>query len=200
MTAADGRLVTVGMFVSGFIVPLYNDQNWPRLTEALAAAFQGDPTPMLGLSDLGAERQPDGSYTGNATEAFTAINCLDYPMESGLGAMREEAQALEEASPTLGRYLAYGGTTCESWAHEPVRTPAPVKAEGADPILVIGTTGDPATPYEWAESMAADFESASLLTFEAEGHTAYSRGNKCVQDAVDSYFIEGTMPADGTVC
>ncbi|WP_264796879.1 alpha/beta hydrolase [Arthrobacter mangrovi] len=200
MTAADGRLVTVGMFVSGFIVPLYNDQNWPALTAALKGAFGGDPTEMLRLSDLGAERQPDGSYTGNSTEAFTAINCLDYPMESGLDAMREEAKALEDASPTLGRYLAYGGTTCENWSYDAVRTPAPVKAEGADPILVVGTTGDPATPYEWAESMAASFESASLLTFEAEGHTAYSRGNKCVQDAVDAYFIDGTMPKDGAVC
>ncbi|MGF9664080.1 alpha/beta hydrolase [Arthrobacter crystallopoietes] len=200
MTASDGRLVTVGMFVSGLIVPLYNDQNWPALTAALKGAFGGDPTEMLRLSDLGAERQPDGSYTGNSTEAFTAINCLDYPMESGLDAMREEAKALEDASPTLGRYLAYGGTTCENWSYDAVRTPAPVKAEGADPILVVGTTGDPATPYEWAESMAANFESASLLTFEAEGHTAYSRGNKCVQDAVDGYFIEGTMPKDGAVC
>jgi pimeloyl-ACP methyl ester carboxylesterase len=200
MTAADGRLVTVGMFVSGFIVPLYNDQNWPALTAALKGAFGGDPTEMLRLSDLGAERQPDGSYTGNSTEAFTAINCLDYPMESGLDAMREEAKALEDASPTLGRYLAYGGTTCENWAYDAVRKPAPVKAEGADPILVIGTTGDPATPYEWAESMAASFHSASLLTFKAQGHTAYSRGNKCVQDAVDGYFIDGTMPKDGAVC
>jgi hypothetical protein len=114
--------------------------------------------------------------------------------------MREEAKALEDASPTLGRYLAYGGTTCENWSYDAVRTPAPVKAEGADPILVVGTTGDPATPYEWAESMAANFESASLLTFEAEGHTAYSRGNKCVQDAVDGYFIDGTIPKDGAVC
>lgn len=200
LTAEDGRLVTVGTFVSGFIVPLYNDVNWPLLTRALDGAFDGDPTDMLYLADLGAERQADGDYTSNSTAAFTAINCLDYPMESDLAGMKENAAALEEASPTLGRYLAYGGTTCESWPAEPVRTPAPVDAAGADPILVIGTTGDPATPYEWAVSMTEQLESASLLTYEAQGHTAYGRGDSCVQDAVDSYFVEGTMPDEGAVC
>ena len=200
LTAEDGRLVTVSTFVSGFIVPLYNDVNWPLLTRALDGAFDGDPTDMLYLADLGAERQADGNYTSNSTAAFTAINCLDYPMESDLAGMKENAAELEEASPTLGRYLAYGGTTCENWPAEPVRTPAPVDAAGADPILVIGTTGDPATPYEWAVSMTDQLESASLLTYEAQGHTAYSRGDSCVQDAVDSYFIEGTMPDEGTVC
>ncbi|NKX56312.1 alpha/beta hydrolase [Arthrobacter sp. E918] len=200
MTADDGRLVPVNTFVSGLITPLYDDKYWPTLTSALSSALQGDPSPMLWLADASAQRHENGNYTGNTTFAFTAVNCLDYPMASDLPTMRKEAAELEKVSPTFGRYLAYGGTTCQNWPHEPVRKPAPVSAEGAGPIVVIGTTGDPATPYAWAESLAGQLSSASLVTFKGEGHTAYPRGNSCVQDAVDSYFVDGTVPADGTTC
>jgi pimeloyl-ACP methyl ester carboxylesterase len=200
LTASDGRLVPVGTFVSGLLVPLYDDASWPILTQALTSAFQGDPSTVLLLADSSAGRDSDGRYTSNSTFAFMAVNCLDYPMETDLAAMREDAKELEQASPTIGRYLAYGGANCKNWPYEPTGEPAPIRAEGAAPMLVIGTTGDPATPYEWAESMAADLASATLLTYEGEGHTAYGRGNTCIRDAVDSYFADGTMPAEGTVC
>ncbi|MCG2622941.1 alpha/beta hydrolase [Arthrobacter sp. I2-34] len=201
LTAQDGRLVPVNTFVSGLITPLYDEANWPALTLALTSALQGDPTQMLWLADQNAQRDPDGHYTGNTTFAFTAVNCLDYPMASDLPTMRKEAAELEQASPTFGRYLAYGGTTCENWPYKPVRKPAPVKAEGAAPIVVIGTTGDPATPYAWAESLADQLSSASLVTFKGEGHTAYRSGaNSCIKDAVDNYFVDGKVPADGTKC
>jgi pimeloyl-ACP methyl ester carboxylesterase len=199
-TAGDGRLVPVTTFVSGLITPLYDDTNWPALTLALTSALQGDPTQMLWLADINAQRDDNGHYTSNTTFAFTAVNCLDYPMASDLPTMRKQAAELEKASPTFGRYLAYGGTTCQNWPHKPVREPAPVSAEGAAPIVVIGTTGDPATPYEWAESLADELSSASLVTFKGEGHTAYPRGSSCIQDAVDSYFVDGKVPADGTTC
>jgi pimeloyl-ACP methyl ester carboxylesterase len=200
LTAQDGRLVPVTTFVTGLITPLYNDQNWPALTLALTSALRGDPTQMLWLADNNAQRDENGHYTGNTSFAFTAVNCLDYPMASDLPTMRKEAAELEKASPTFGRYLAYGGTTCGHWPYQAVREPAPAKAEGAAPIVVIGTTGDPATPYAWAESLADELSSASLVTFQGEGHTAYPRGNGCIQEAVDSYFVDGKVPADGTKC
>lgn len=200
LTAQDGRLVPVTTFVTGLITPLYDDQNWPALTAALDSALQGDPTRMLRLADANAQRDESGHYTGNTTFAFTAVNCLDYPTASDLPTMRKEAAELEKASPTFGRYLAYSGTTCGHWPYKAVRQPAPVKAEGAAPIVVIGTTGDPATPYAWAESLADELSSASLVTFKGEGHTAYPRGNGCIQDVVDSYFVDGKVPADGTKC
>lgn len=200
LTAADGRLVNASTFVSGFILPLYNDANWPALTQALSSALRGDPTTMLMLADLGAERNEDGTYASNSSEVFSAVNCLDYPMETDRGAMALDAEELEEASPTLGRFLAYGGLTCEAWPHAPVNEPHRITAEGAAPLLVIGTTGDPATPYEWSQALADQLDSAVLLTWEAEGHTAYGRGNQCIADAVDNYFIDGTVPEDGLVC
>ncbi|MGW6174395.1 alpha/beta hydrolase [Arthrobacter sp. NPDC055138] len=200
LTAPDGRLVPVGTFVSGLLVPLYDDASWPVLTQALTTAFRGDPSSMLLLADAGAGRDQDGHYTNNTTDAFMAINCLDYPMVTDVAGMRQDAKELEQASPTIGRYLAFGGANCRDWPYEPTGERAPIHAEGAAPILVVGTTGDPATPYEWAESMAAQLDSATLLTYQGEGHTAYGRGNTCIREAVDNYFADGSMPAEGTVC
>lgn len=198
--AKDGRVVNATMFVSGLITPLYNDQSWPALTQALDAAMTGDVSLMLRLADLGADRSSNGTYTSNSTFAFNAINCLDYPMESDTAAMRAEQQRLMQASPTFGYFFAYGGTNCEDWPHESVRTPSPVEYTGESPIVVIGTTGDPATPVEWASSLRKQLGNASLMTWEGEGHTAYGRSNSCIEGPVDSYLLTGELPADNTVC
>jgi len=199
-TATDGRLVNANMFVSGLITPLYNDASWPALTQALDAAMTGDVSLMLRLADLGADRMSNGTYSSNSTFAFNAINCLDYPMVSDTAGMRAEQQRLMEDSPTLGYFFAYGGTNCVDWPYPNVRTPAPVEYTGESPIVVIGTTGDPATPVEWAGSLRKQLENASLMTWQGEGHTAYGRSNSCIEDAVDSYLTEGKVPADNTLC
>ncbi len=198
--AKDGRVVNASMFVSGFILPFYNDDNWPVLTQALASAMQGDLSPMLRLADFGADREPNGTYSANSTFAFNAINCLDYPMESDTAAMRAEEQRLRRLSPTLGYYFAYGGTSCKDWPYKSLRTPAPAKYTGSTDILVVGTTGDPATPVEWAGALRKQLGTASLLTWKGEGHTAYGRSNSCIENAVDGYLVDGKTPADNTVC
>jgi pimeloyl-ACP methyl ester carboxylesterase len=199
-TAKDGRLVNANTFVSGLITPLYNDESWPALTQSLEAAMAGDVSLMLRLADLGADRGPNGQYTSNSTFAFNAINCLDYPMVSDTAGMRADEERLRQASPTLGYFFAYGGTNCVDWPYDSVRTPAPVEYSGESPIVVIGTTGDPATPVEWASSLRKQLGNASLLTWQGEGHTAYGRANSCLEDAVDSYLVNGKLPADNTVC
>ena len=198
--AKDGRLVTGSSFVSGFILPFYNDTNWPLLTQALDSAMKGDPTPMLQLADFGADRNPDGTYSSNSGFAFNAINCLDYPMVTDTAGMRAEEQLLLKDSPTLGYFFAYGGATCKDWPYKNVRTPAPVEYPGSAPIVVVGTTGDPATPVEWAEALRKQLGNASLLTWKGEGHTAYGRSNSCIENAVDDYLVDGKKPVDNTMC
>lgn len=200
MRAKDGRMVSASTLVTGMIVPLYNDDNWPLLTQALGAALNNDASPFLRLADFNAEREPDGSYSSNSTFAFSAINCLDYPMVMDTAGMRADDQQLRLDSPTFGKYFAYGGTNCKEWPYQNVRTPAPVDYKGSTNILVIGTTGDPATPVEWAGELRKQLDNASLLTWEGEGHTAYGRSNDCVGNAVDSYLVDGKTPADNTVC
>ena len=65
---------------------------------------------------------------------------------------------------------------------------------------MVGTTGDPATPYEWSEALAEQLDSGQLLTWKGDGHTAYGRSNDCVTNAVDAYLLNGTMPDEGLTC
>lgn len=201
LATGTDRELTESLAFSGLIMPLYEDALWPLLTSALQAAMDSeDGSHLLLLADLGAEREPDGTYLSNSTEAFMAINCLDYPVVGDFAAMRELAADLTEVSPTFGEALAYGDVSCEVWPVPATGERGPIAAEGAGPILVIGTTGDPATPYEWSQNLAAQLSDATLLTFDGEGHTAYGRSNACISDAVEDYLLAGELPADGLTC
>src|SRR5690349_19977682 len=107
---------------------------------------------MMRLPDRGADRDVNGTYSSNSALAFQAINCLDYPMVSDPAAMRAEEAQCKLDSPTFGSFFAYGGVNSRDWPYPHTRTPAPVEYKGSAPIVVVGTTGDPATPLEWSES------------------------------------------------
>jgi len=186
--------------MSGLIVTLYSRDSWPMLTMALGAAMRDrDGAMLLSFADLSADREEDGTYIPG-TEAFTAINCLDYSPDPDVDAMRKDAAELEEISPFFGPVLAYGGASCAEWPYDAKRTPAPLAAAGSDEILVIGTTRDPATPYEWAVAMDEQLENSTLLTFDGDGHTAYGNGNTCIAEVVDDYLINGETPPADTTC
>lgn len=194
------RPLTTSLAFYGLVAPLYDDASWPALDEALELALAGDGSGLLRIADLYANREEDGTYASNLLEVFNAVNCLDYPVDASPEAMADVAERLEAASPTFGSALAYGEVLCDAWPVGPVREPAPLDAAGAPPILVVGTTGDPATPYEWAQALASQLDAARLLTWEGEGHTAYMRGSVCVDAAVDAYLINGLLPGDGATC
>lgn len=199
-TSSD-RELTGPLAASGILLPLYEDELWPVLTEALRQAMaENDGSQLLYLADLSADRQPDGSYATNSQEAFPAINCLDYPVDGDLAQWQEQATELEEAAPTFGPMLGLGEVLCDVWPHESEAERTEVTADGSAPILVVGTTGDPATPYAWSEALADQLDAGRLLTYDGEGHTAYGRSNACVTEAVDGYLLEGTMPEEGLVC
>ncbi|MBT1003613.1 alpha/beta hydrolase [Paenarthrobacter sp. DKR-5] len=198
MRAQDGREVTANMFVSGLIVPLYDTATWSLLEQALGDALKGDPTAMLALSDFSADRDENGHYTSNSNEAFTAIGCLDYPSVSDLAVLRKDQKELMKASPTLGYYLA--GNNCQDWPYPPKSKPHRITAAGSAPIVVVGTSDDPATPYPWAVSLRNQLASGVLVSWKGDGHTAYGRSNTCVDNAVDGYLVDGKVPADKTQC
>ncbi|WP_316932110.1 alpha/beta hydrolase [Nocardioides marmotae] len=196
---AGDRELEVGNAFYGIVAPLYNREYWFLLTRALAAAFEGNGAPLLQLSDAYASRGPDG-YLDNSSEAIAVINCLDDPTAVDPDDIPGQVAAFEEVSPTFGEVFAWGLAGCLG-----VRTKATVEtpdvdASGAPPILVIGTTRDPATPYEWAEALADQLEPAVLLTRDGDGHTGYQAGNACVDEIVEDYLIDGTVPEDGTRC
>lgn len=200
-TGDPARPLTYSLAVSGIVLPMYESAIWPQLTAALDAAITGnDGSQLLYFADLGAGRLDDGSYEDNSNEAFMAINCLDYPVEGTLADWKADAERMKEISPTLGDALAWTEITCDVWPYESTRAREPIAASGSAPILVIGTTGDPATPYEWAVDMADQLDQGHLLTFDGDGHTAYGRSNQCVTDAVDRFMTRGQLPPEGATC
>lgn len=193
------REVTVGTAFYGLVTPLYSRQSWFALTTALKEAFGGSGTTLLALADLYASRGEDG-YTDNSAEAIYAINCLDDPFAVAPDQVDGELDDFRAASPTFGDVFAWGLTACAGAQVQAAEPPPEIDAPGAPPIVVIGTTRDPATPYEWAVALAEELESGVLVSRDGDGHTGYHSGNQCVDDAVESFLLDGTVPDDGLSC
>lgn len=194
------RPLTQSLAASGIFFAMYESAVWEFLQEAIVAAFDGDGSGLLQIVDLFLERNDDGTYAGNLLEANAAVNCLDRPSGATAEEIAQRLPELREISPLFGEYLAWGAFICQIWPVPPQGEPRPLPAAGAPSILVIGTTRDPATPYEDAQALAEQLESGVLLTLDGDGHTAYGRGNACIDAAVDAYLLAGTPPADGTRC
>jgi pimeloyl-ACP methyl ester carboxylesterase len=197
-----GRPLTEANAFEGVIFPLYldKDQGYPALERGLADALRGNGAFLMLLSDAYRMRSPTGDYEGNANEAIGAVNCADRGGEGSVEDVQDALPEYEQVSPTFGEYLVWTEYGCGAWPDSEQISPGPVTGSGAAPILVVGTTGDLATPYEWAESVADQLESGVLLTYDSTPHTAYRLGSACIDAAVDTYLIEGTPPEDGTVC
>lgn len=195
----DGREVTESWALLGVATPLYDRRSWPVLRQALADAFRGDGTTLIRVADLLVDRRPDGTYS-NQTEANTAINCVDSTYPADLNAFRQAADAAAAEAPRFGSYIMWGSLPCAYWPAKSPDADRRLTADGAPPIVVIGTLRDPATPYEWAQALSAQLKSGRLITYDGDGHTAYQTGSTCVDRLVDAYLIAQTAPADGVRC
>lgn len=169
----------------------YGEEGWRSLGKALAQATEGDGR---ALWQLAASYYGAGGYT-----SYAAVVCTDSPPPSGAEAYREFAARARQVSPRFGGAVANELAPCATWPASPTGTPQAIVAAGAPPILVIGNTGDPATPIANAEAVASSLDSGVLITVETSGHTAYGT-NRCATDLVDDYLIDLDVPADGTVC
>ncbi|PKY96230.1 alpha/beta hydrolase [Actinomyces naeslundii] len=172
---------------------LYASEYWNALTYALGQAItQQDGSSFQTLYGP--------TTTGVSAPTFYAVNCLDIPVQGDMTSWEQEYQQILQSSPTFGVSLSNQDARCQAWGHNGTRKPAPIHAKGAAPILVVGTTGDPATPYAWSKALAEQLDSGQLLTWEGDGHTAYGRSGACVRRAIDGYLIGGTMPKPGATC
>ena len=197
LTVGD-RELTQSLAVLGVLTPLYQDERvWPQLRQALSEAFNGNGSMLLGYADSYNQRDASGHY-GQMLFGFNAVRCLDEG-DGGLTGARREAADVAEKAPVFGSYTG-PDVVCALWpvaAREPVGT---ITGPDAPPILVVGTTGDSATPYEYAQWMADQLESGVLLTFDGEGHGAFGGPNQCVNSTVMQYLTSGEPPEDGKVC
>jgi pimeloyl-ACP methyl ester carboxylesterase len=198
---ADGRKLGEALATTGVIAAMYDEGAWAQLREALTSAMkENDGAGLLVLSDSYYERDADGRYS-NLMSANAAVNCLDLPGAFATSDQVEEAlPSFEKASPVFGEGLAWASLNCAYWPVKPTGGPHRIEARGAAPIVVVGTTRDPATPYPWARSLSRQLSSSRLLTYEGDGHTAYGRGSTCIDSTIDAYLLRGTPPAKGKRC
>lgn len=196
----DDRKLTEGLAMYGIAVTLYNKESWESLTLELAAALEGNGAMMLRLSDAYFDRGADGTYKNNSTEANIAISCMDEQEDVSVSEVKSVIPEFEKTSPVFGSFMAWGTMACGQWPIEAKHPQPEIDAADADPILVVGTTRDPATPYEWSKALRDQLGSGVLLTREGDGHTGYHQGSDCTDTAIDDYLVEGEVPDDGTTC
>lgn len=194
---SGGLQLTEGWATLGIVRAMYDESWWPRLTDALVDAEQGDGSALAVLGMRYAGRTPSGQYPTNLEEAGWAITCTDRAPTTKATDWTSFEKKVSEVAPIMGDAAAWRSVTCAVWPVEPQIAPHKVSAKGAGPILVIGTTGDPATPYAWAKRLYQQLDNAALITYEGDGHTAYMRSNDCVDSAVDEFWMTGKVPEGG---
>ncbi|MFF6951373.1 alpha/beta hydrolase [Streptomyces iakyrus] len=195
------RQLTQTAATSGILQALYSKDLWEFLTDGLEEAYDGNGSTLMILSDLMNGRSENGEYD-NSTAAFTAISCADAKPRYDAADVERLLPEFRAASPLFGDSMAWGMIRCTDWAVAGAADHPDVSAPGAAPILVIGNTGDPATPYEGAQAMvnALGKGVGVELTYRGQGHGAYDSKNTCVQGAVNGYLLDGKVPPAGTVC
>jgi pimeloyl-ACP methyl ester carboxylesterase len=195
---ADGRHLTAGLAWTGVLAAMYSPELWSQLDRGLSGARDGDGRGLMLLADYYNERSTGGVYT-TLHYAFTAYTCMDNPTPTPT----EEREAIERtlaAAPRVGPVFVSIPSPCEHWPVPSRGTTDPFSITGTPPVLVIATTGDPATPYQWGVQLADELESAVLLTVEGDGHTAFGSGNRCVDQAVAAYLVDLEVPAGEARC
>lgn len=199
LRGTDGREVGSATMFNAIILPLYSRSNWSYLSDLFTDVMKGNADYALQLADSYNDRKANGTYTDNQTEAFIAINCLDYKTDGSTATLQAEAKQLAKLAPVFGPQMAYGDT-CSQWPFTSTRDRVAIAAKGSAPILVVGTTNDPATPYQWAVNVSKELQNGHLVTYKGEGHTAYNKSNACVNDAVDNFLVDGKVPASDPHC
>lgn len=201
LTNADGRILGTQNMLQAVLDCMYNAQYRATLSTLLSDVKSGTAASAFKLLDAFNSRNSDGSYSDNSTEAFAAIMCLDYPRRTSAADIATDNARYLAGSSLLGSFWADGTAACAGWPVDAVRQPAAVTAAGSGPILVVGSTGDPATPFAWAQALNGQLSNSRLLTVTAFQHTAYSASaSSCVVSAVDRFLLDGAWPVEGTTC
>lgn len=168
----------------------YDPERWPLLWRSLRQGLDGD---LAGIGEMARW------FTGLVTYApFAIVTCLDSSHPAGFEAWQEAAARTARRSARFGRIAANELLPCAYW---PASTyePHAVQAPGTPPVLVIGSTGDAATPYDQAVRVADDLDRGALLTVRVDGHIALG-DSACATEAATRYLVDLVVPAEGAAC
>lgn len=202
MPTRTGPRLVQAEALNALLYSMYTPYLWPDLRAGLAAAVKGDGTVLQRISQDANDQTGPDTYASNSASAFPAIGCWDQPAPPGPEGLRDASRSWAQKAriPEIARALAWGNASCALWfGHSPV-PPAPATSTTTAPILLIGTTYDPATPYWWAQAVHRQLPTSTLLTYDADGHTAFGNGSTCIDRAVTAYLVSGTLPKPDTVC
>ena len=188
--------------ITAIFYAMYSPSLWPSLRTALRQAVAGDG---LGLAEMAAfawDELAPNRYGTNMASAFPAIACWDAPPAPDSAGLEAAAAKWSRtaAVPQLAQAMAWSNAPCSVWyGHSPV-APAPADSATTAPILIVGGTYDPATPYRWAKALNRQLPTSALLTYRGDGHTVYGGSSQCVNGIVDDYLVTGALPKAGTTC
>jgi pimeloyl-ACP methyl ester carboxylesterase len=191
------RTLGPGEAFYGVASRLYQPSSWPDLALGLSKAEAGNGSVLLGYADQYFPRNDDGTYR-NDLEAATVISCDDQPWPRDPARLRQAAEMAKQRAPEFGVTNLYSVLACTLWpipTHPTNVTPVPT----ATPILVVGSTRDPATPYADAQTLTRELQNAILLTRVGDGHTGYPF-SACIRTDVDQYLVSLAVPAANTNC
>lgn len=196
------RVLVQAEALTALFYSMYSPVIWPSLRGALRQAEKGTGTALQSIADYVNERVGPNRYASNMASAFPAIACWDAPAPPGRAGLARAAARWSNGVgvPDMARAMAWGNASCSRWYGHSGRVPAPADTTTSAPILVVGTTYDPATPYRWAVALSRQLTTSTLLTYRGDGHTAYGAGSRCIDGAIDAYLLSGTLPAAGTIC
>jgi pimeloyl-ACP methyl ester carboxylesterase len=205
LESSDGRVLDSATLGTAIAENLYAEDFWPDMTAMFNDLYDGAADSAFKAADDYNSRNSDGSYADNGADVYAAVTCAEGDLGTDSVDMRGDIEALKAKAPTIGDYFGYDDTfvleaLCSNWPYPVADLPTEYDADGADPILVIGTSNDPATPYANAVSLAKQLKSGVLISYEGEGHTIYAQGVACVDDTVDAYLIDGTVPTEDPNC
>ena len=193
------RDLTRSLAMTGVLVTLYDQAFWPYLDQGLTALESGDGRILLILADSYNQRHSNGTYDNLFNGAYESTYCLDFPVPTDIAAYDQLGPAYAKASPFFGPWSQYSNLQCAYWPVKPKHGQGPLTVSGAPPILLVGGTNDPATPYSEAQSVNSQIQGSVLLTRQGNGHTSYD-SSTCAHAAEDSYLISLTLPSAGTIC
>ncbi|AZI59436.1 alpha/beta fold hydrolase [Nakamurella antarctica] len=194
---SDGRLLTYNDVITATVFTMYSETYWQYLETGLTNLTQQNGDLLMLLADSYEGRDETGHYS-ELTDALTAVRCVDDPVDTtpSMGAAYNAAAPFQDS----GDPVVELPSVCESWSAPVSLTPGIPATPGLAPVVVISTTGDPATPYESGVQLAKQL-GGSLITVEGDRHTAFlSAGISCVDDAGTAYLVDLALPATGLTC
>ena len=191
ITTKSTRKLNDSLAILGVASALYDNViGWPKLAQALNQALLGDGLLLLELSDEYSGRSQTGKYLSNENNIGPIISCLDWPSPTENIQNSTNLKKFVDAAPVFGPYLADNEILCGYLSTESLYVKFDLKFVMTSLVMIIGTTGDPATPYDWATALSRSFANSFLVTLEGDGHTGQGRNNRCIDGAVDSYLLD----------